>query len=184
MTRGAFLDRDGVINAVWVDEAGVSHPPPSVAELTILDGVDEGIARLREAGFRLVVVSNQPDVSRGTQSAAEVHAINRVLDARFNFDAIRVCFHDRADACACRKPQPGMLVDAAAELGIDLRESVMIGDRATDIEAGRRVSCHTVLVAPVGSPSHGADFVAPSLRDAAEWVVSHLTSTDSLTAVS
>ncbi len=140
-----FLDRDGVINHAPVRE-GKPCSPANVGELEILSGVSEALARLKEAGFLLIVITNQPNVARGVQTRASIEAIHAQLMATLPLDDIRVCYHDDVDRCACRKPAPGMILDAARERGIDLSASFMVGDRWRDIEAGRRAGCRTVFV--------------------------------------
>jgi D-glycero-D-manno-heptose 1,7-bisphosphate phosphatase len=112
----------------------------------MLPGAVEACHLLREAGFVLVVVTNQPDVARGTQRQEVVEAINRAVAALVSVDDVRVCYHDDADACACRKPAPGMILAAAEAWHIDLASSFMVGDRWRDVEAGQRAGCQTVLV--------------------------------------
>ena len=143
--RAVFLDRDGVLNrSRLIDD--VPRPPASAEELELLPGVEAACRRLGGAGLMLIVVTNQPDIARGTQTEAEVDAINRRLAELLPLDEIRVCPHDDADRCACRKPAPGMLVEAARTHGIELERSVMVGDRWRDVEAGRRAGCKTVFV--------------------------------------
>ncbi|GAB7521222.1 D-glycero-alpha-D-manno-heptose-1,7-bisphosphate 7-phosphatase [Paraburkholderia sp. 2C] len=145
MTRAVFLDRDGVINRAVVRD-GKPFPPASVDETEILPGVAEALESLRDAGFLLIVVTNQPDVARGTTSKASVEAINAYLNAQLALDEFRTCYHDSADQCECRKPRPGSLLAAAAEHSIDLARSYMVGDRWRDIEAGERAGCKTVFI--------------------------------------
>jgi D-glycero-D-manno-heptose 1,7-bisphosphate phosphatase len=140
LRRAVFLDRDGVLNRAFVRE-GKPYPPDSLAELEILPGVAETLERLRGAGFLNVVVTNQPDVATGKQRRQVVEAMNRQLFERLAVDAVKVCYHTDADGCACRKPKPGMLVEAAAELGIDLGKSFMVGDRWRDVAAGQAAGC-------------------------------------------
>jgi len=121
-------------------------PPAHPEDLVLTENAVDACARLRGAGFLLVVVTNQPDVARGSQRRETVDAINAEVRRRLVLDDVRVCFHDDSDRCACRKPAPGMLLTAAAEWRIDLRESFMVGDRWRDIEAGRRAGCRTILV--------------------------------------
>ena len=135
MTRPAvFLDRDGVINRALVRE-GKPYPPSSADELEILAGVPEALQRLKAAGYALVVVTNQPDIARGSTSMAAVERINARLRALLPLDEIRMCPHDDADRCVCRKPKPGLLLQEPAH---DMPASVMVGDRWRDIEAGQR----------------------------------------------
>jgi D-glycero-D-manno-heptose 1,7-bisphosphate phosphatase len=141
-----FLDRDGVLNESFIGQDGVSRPPAGLAEFVLSPGAGEACRRLGALGFLLVVVTNQPDVSRGTQKRDVVEAINRRLREQVALDDIRVCYHDDADLCECRKPKPGLLVAAARDWEIDLASSFMIGDRWRDVEAGRRASCTTILI--------------------------------------
>jgi D-glycero-D-manno-heptose 1,7-bisphosphate phosphatase len=143
--RAVFLDRDGVVNRPIVRD-GRPYPPASLAELEILPGVAEALTALRGAGFWLIMVTNQPDVARGTQRREAVEAMNQVLMGSLHLDECRVCYHDDADACACRKPKPGLLLDAAREYRLDLSASFMVGDRWRDIAAGRNAGCQTVLI--------------------------------------
>ena len=120
------------------------------------------------------MVSNQPDVARGTQSRAVVEAINEKLRRHLTVDEIRVCYHDNQDQCACRKPKPGLLLEAAGAWGIDLIGSFIVGDRCTDIEAGQKAGCKAVLInaAPLEAKRCRPDFQAASLSEAAEWILS------------
>ena len=143
--RAVFLDRDGVLNRALVQNER-PYPPRHAAELELLPGVVDACAALRDAGFLLVVVTNQPDIARGEQTREAVDELNRALRAAVAVDDLVVCPHDDADACTCRKPLPGMLVDAAARWGVELAESYMVGDRWRDVEAGRRAGCRTVFI--------------------------------------
>jgi D-glycero-D-manno-heptose 1,7-bisphosphate phosphatase len=145
MHRAVFLDRDGVINKAII-YSGLPHPPASIADLEILPRVPEALERLKGAGFLLIVVTNQPDVARGTTSQAEVEAINASLARALQIDEFRTCYHDSRDGCDCRKPNPGMLVAAARERSLDMRESYMVGDRWRDVEAGKRAGCKTIFI--------------------------------------
>ena len=172
MNRAVFLDRDGVINRA-VLRNGLPFPPESVHDLEVLPGVPEALALLRSAGFKLVVVTNQPDVARGKQTRAEVEAIHEFLTRLLPLDAVKVCYHDDADGCACRKPLPGMLLEAAGEMALDLPRSYMVGDRWRDIEAGERAGTTTILVENEYPEKKAGDPAARvgSLREAAEWIL-------------
>lgn len=145
MRRAVFLDRDGVINRAVVRE-GKPFPPANLSEMQILPGVPEALALLHQAGFMLIVVSNQPDVARGTTPKAVVEAINNDLASRLPIDEFRTCYHDSGDGCDCRKPLPGALLAAASQHDIDLQSSYMIGDRWRDTEAGQRAGCQTIFI--------------------------------------
>ncbi|HET7489591.1 MAG TPA: HAD family hydrolase [Acidimicrobiales bacterium] len=172
MRPGVFLDRDGVVNRAVVRD-GRPYPPASAAELEILPGVEEACAQLRRAGLPLVVVSNQPDVVRGTTTREAVEGINRALCARVPVDDVVVCFHDDADGCTCRKPAPGLLMEAAERWSIDLTRSVMVGDRWVDVEAGRRAGCSTVWIdnGYVERRPERPDVTAASLAAAVPWIL-------------
>jgi D-glycero-D-manno-heptose 1,7-bisphosphate phosphatase len=145
-TRPAiFLDRDGVLNEVEVRD-GIPHPPAEVERLSLLPGVVEACNRLRELGFTLVVVTNQPDIARGKQTRDEVERMHDALRAQLPLDEIVVCVHDDIDNCPCRKPRPGMILDAAKRLNLDLEHSVCIGDRWRDVEAGKRAGVMAIFV--------------------------------------
>jgi D-glycero-D-manno-heptose 1,7-bisphosphate phosphatase len=157
-----FLDRDGVLNEALVRD-GLPHPPATVDEVVIRPGVREACRTLADAGVLLIVVTNQPDLARGTASRADVDAINDHLAAELGLDAVCVCPHDDADGCDCRKPRSGLLVAAAERHGVDLRRSFMVGDRWRDIEAGARAGVTTVWVRsdyhehPPEAPDHVVD---------------------------
>ena len=172
MLRAVFLDRDGVLNKALL-RLGISCPPASLDELEILPGVARACATLRAAGFRLIVVTNQPDVARGTATKEMVEQVNQALRERLPLDDIRVCFHDDPHRCDCRKPAPGLILQAAKDWGIDLSSSFMVGDRWRDIEAGSRAGCRTILIhegeakAEFSSPDHRAG----SLLEATHWIM-------------
>jgi D-glycero-D-manno-heptose 1,7-bisphosphate phosphatase len=145
MQKAVFLDRDGVINRAVVRD-GKPYPPANLAALEILPGVSGAMQSLHNAGWLLIVVTNQPDVARGTTSRAEVEAINQHLEQCLPIDEIRTCYHDSDDGCDCRKPLPGALLDAAKAFIIDLAASYMVGDRWRDVEAGERAGCKTIFI--------------------------------------
>jgi D-glycero-D-manno-heptose 1,7-bisphosphate phosphatase len=145
MKLAVFLDRDGVINRALVRD-GKPYPPASLSEMEILPGVSEAMDSLHEAGFMLIVVTNQPDVARGTTTMAVVEKINNYLASCLPIDEFRTCYHDSGDGCDCRKPLPGSLRAAAKQHDIDLPQSYMIGDRWRDIEAGQVAGCRTIFI--------------------------------------
>ena len=145
LRRAVFVDRDGVLVASAV-VGDTPHPIATLDQLRLLPGVTEACRRIRGAGLMLICVTNQPDIARGTIGRGQVDAVNSRLAQLLDLDAMLVCPHDDADDCACRKPRPGMLLDAAKRWSIDLSASVMVGDRWKDIEAGRRAGCATVFI--------------------------------------
>lgn len=170
--RAVFLDRDGVVNRAVVRD-GKPYPPQDLGDLELVPGAAQVLGRLKAAGYLLVVVTNQPDVARGRQSRQTVEDIHAWLADRLPIDEFRVCYHDDADGCACRKPLPGLLLAAADAHGLNLAESVMVGDRWRDVEAGRRAGCATVFIDygyAERTPS-SPDAVVATLGEAAEWIL-------------
>jgi D-glycero-D-manno-heptose 1,7-bisphosphate phosphatase len=146
--RAIFLDRDGVINRPLI-RGGKPYPPVTLDEFEILPGVFEACQVLKEIGFLLVVVTNQPDVGRGTLAREAVETIHGWLLQELPIDRVMTCFHAGAacgDPCDCRKPQPGMLFQAAEDLKINLAKSFMIGDRWRDIDCGFNAGCKTIFI--------------------------------------
>ncbi len=165
--RAVFLDRDGVLNRAIV-LGGRPFPPQDPAAFEILPGVPAACRRLREAGFCLLVVTNQPDVARGTQTRSAVERMHARLLQMIALDGVYVCYHQDRDGCDCRKPKPGLLRQAAQAWAIDLVSSFMVGDRSKDIEAGRRAGCRTILITGAHREPVAArpDYRAGSLIDA------------------
>ena len=156
MTRSAvFLDRDGVLNRAVV-RLGKPYPPAAAADVEIFPDAPSALARLKLAGYLRIVVSNQPDVARGTTSRSSVEAINAVLGASLPIDRFIMCYHDDIANCDCRKPRAGMLIDGASAFDVDLGASFMIGDRWRDIDAGVAAGCTTIFV------DHGYDERQPT----------------------
>jgi D-glycero-D-manno-heptose 1,7-bisphosphate phosphatase len=172
MRPAVFLDRDGVLNRAIVRNR-LPYPPAGIAELALVDGALEACRLLRDAGLPLIAVSNQPDIARGTTTSETVDAVNTWLMKRLPLDDIRICPHDDHDSCSCRKPKPGLLLNAAAELEINLPASIMVGDRWRDIEAGKRAGCRTVWIDCDYDERKPAapDFRSTSLLSATDWII-------------
>ncbi|MBX7220712.1 MAG: HAD family hydrolase [Blastocatellia bacterium] len=166
-----FLDRDGVLNRTFVRN-GIPHPPATLAELEILPGVPEALERLAAGRFWLLVVTNQPDVARGQQQQSVVEAINQALSSQLPLDGFFTCFHDNADACPCRKPKPGLILEAARQFEINLAASFLVGDRWSDIVAGAAAGCRTILLDQPYSHRERCqpDFVSQDLFRATELI--------------
>src|SRR3954463_14370940 len=141
--KGVFLDRDGVI-VIPEFRDGRSFAPRRVEDFRLFPGAAASLQRLKSAGFLLVVVTNQPDVGNGLVPRSEVDAMHEIMMRELPLDVVKACLHGQTDGCQCRKPKPGMILEAARELGIDPRMSFMVGDRKSDIEAGRASGCTTV----------------------------------------
>jgi len=163
-----------VLNRAVIRE-GRPYPPASLEAFEILPGVPEAVCRLHDAGFLLIGATNQPDVTRGTQRREVVEAMNARLLDEMPITAILVCYED-GDDCPRRKPNPGLLLEAAETFGIDLSASFMVGDRWRDVEAGRRAGCRTVFI-DLGyterRPDPPADHTAVDLTAAAVWILSN-----------
>lgn len=142
---GVFLDRDGVLNRSDV-RGGKPFAPTRVEDFMILADAEPSVRRLKEAGFTVVVVTNQPDVGNGLVQRKVVEEMNEILRSRVPVDDIRVCFHSQNDNCNCRKPKGGMLIESSKALGIDLTQSYMVGDRWSDIACGQEQGCFSILV--------------------------------------
>lgn len=142
-----FLDRDGTLNAPLVRD-GKPYPPANADEFTLLEGVIEGCRTLREHGFVLVVTTNQPDVGRGTQARETVEAMHAKLMSLAPVDRIEVCYAPGGETPPDprRKPQPGMIYDAARDLDLDLARSWMVGDRWRDVDCGANAQLKTIFL--------------------------------------
>lgn len=145
-SRAIFLDRDGVLNRPMIRD-GKPHPPARVEDVEVYPGLREQLQRLKDCGFVLIVVTNQPDVARGTTSRETIGGINRLIAREIPaIDRFIVCFHDNNDGCDCRKPRPGMLLAGATEFDVDLARSYMVGDRRSDIDAGIAAGSRTIFI--------------------------------------
>jgi D-glycero-D-manno-heptose 1,7-bisphosphate phosphatase len=174
-----FLDRDGVINRVAIGN-GMPYPPSRVEEFELYEDVAEGCARLKAANFLLVVISNQPDVGRGTQTREAVDAMNLKMQTALPLlDRVEVCYHagERyGQSCDCRKPRSGLILRAVAELRIDPKRSYVIGDRWRDVDCARAAGCRAIFIqrgykeslreAPDYTVANFEEAVSAVLRDA------------------
>ena len=170
--RAVFLDRDGVLIATSVRD-GVPHPASCLGEVQILPGVHDALCRLAELGLPRIVVTNQPDVSRGAQTREAVDEIHAYLAQHLDLTEIYTCWHDDGDGCACRKPKPGLLLDAAQKYALDLPRCFLVGDRWRDISAGEAAGCTTFLINEAYSQAEKcrADYRVPNLPVAVERII-------------
>ncbi len=174
MRYAVFLDRDGVINRA-LERDGKPYPPTTLAEFEILPEVSAACAKLKAAGFLLVVATNQPDVGRGTLAKKVVEKIHAHMLAQLPIDRVEVCFHagKGLSNCDCRKPKPGMLLQAARELNLDLSQSWMVGDRWRDVDCGHAAGCSTVFIdrGYAEALKQKPDFSARHLGEAADIIL-------------
>jgi len=183
MTAAVFVDRDGVINEpVWDERTGSFESPYRPAAVTLVAGAAGGLRTLREAGLRLVLVSNQPSAAKGQTTLEALTAVHeRVVaelrSAGVELDGAYYCFHhpDFTGPCRCRKPEPGLLLDAAAELDLDLAASWMVGDADTDVQAAHAAGAKAVLVEHPRTAHRRRGAAAPEhtardLAAAASWI--------------
>jgi D-glycero-D-manno-heptose 1,7-bisphosphate phosphatase len=170
MTPAVFFDRDGVLVEV-LERDGEVRSAVRLDEFHIVTEAPTLVRRLHDAGLRCVVFTNQPEVARGSFSLETLEEMHRQLRQSTLVDDIRVCPHDDADNCACRKPRPGMLLAAARESDIDLAESFVVGDRWRDIDAGHAVGCYSILIDRPYSQCTSADARVADLAGAVEVIL-------------
>jgi D-glycero-D-manno-heptose 1,7-bisphosphate phosphatase len=168
-----FLDRDGVLVEAIVRD-GRAIAPTCLEDFHIVQGAAQAVARLRDAGLARIVFTNQPEVARGLLQPETLDCMHEQLRAAMDLDDILLCPHDSIDGCTCRKPSPGMLHAAAARWPLDLTASFVIGDRWSDIEAGRAAGCFTILLQASYSQCDSADAVCHSLNQAVETVLQQI----------
>jgi D-glycero-D-manno-heptose 1,7-bisphosphate phosphatase len=196
MYRGVFLDRDGVINElVYYAEHGVVDSPFTAEQFRLLPGVCEAINKFHKLGFKVIIASNQPGMAKGYLSQETFDKIRKRMNDELakegaSCDGEYYCFHHpeakvaRLKAnCGCRKPKPGLLLQAAKDLNIDLPQSWMIGDGLTDIQAGKSARCRTILLGKMkcelchlmDEQDAHPDFIAANLLEAAKLIKSQKT---------
>lgn len=173
MNSAVFLDRDGVLNLALVRD-GKPYSPSNLSELQLAPGAAEALRELKALGFKLLVVTNQPEVARGNITRAAVEEIHRKIATELPLDDIFVCYHKDDDDCQCRKPKPGMLLEGARKFEVDTKASFMVGDRWRDIEAGQQAGCRTIFIDggyEDKHPAQPADVRVHSLRQAVDWIL-------------
>jgi D-glycero-D-manno-heptose 1,7-bisphosphate phosphatase len=170
--RAVFLDRDGVINAN-VERDGRAVAPTTLADFRLLPGAAESVRRLKQADFVTIVVTNQPDVATGRTPRDVVEAMHSRIRASMPIDDIKACYHTDDDHCSCRKPKPGLILEAARDRNIDTSRSYVVGDRWRDMEAGRQAGCKTILVqdGSLQDGSASADRVVRSVVEAIDFIL-------------
>jgi len=165
--KAVFLDRDGVINKVILDN-GKPFSPRKFDEFELIIGVENTLSIFKEMGFLNILVTNQPDIARGFMKIEELNKMHRLIKEKLPVDDIMVCMHDDSDNCQCRKPKPGMILDAARKWHIDLHRSFIIGDTWKDMEAGRSSGCKTILINTAYNKGVDCDHRINDLKEAIE----------------
>jgi D-sedoheptulose 7-phosphate isomerase len=171
-----FLDRDGVLNETVIKK-GKPYPPASAKQIKIPKGTAAALTKLKQADFLLLVVTNQPDVARGKQRKEVVEQMADRLRAELPLDEVLTCYHDDNDNCDCRKPRPGLILDAAKRYQLDLHGSYIIGDRWRDIDAGANAGCKTIWIDhgyAERPPQSKPDATVKSLAQATDWILRNL----------
>lgn len=167
--KAVFLDRDGVITKAIIKD-NKDYAPLNLDEFELIDGIKSVLNELVSNQYLLFVVTNQPDIARGKMSLDTLKEMNeklfQLIGSREIIKKIYFCSHDNADNCECRKPKPGMLLLAAKEWDIDLKESFIIGDRESDVLAGEEAGCRTILIRTSYNERTSADYIVSDLEGA------------------
>ncbi|MEM9138494.1 MAG: HAD-IIIA family hydrolase [Pseudomonadota bacterium] len=170
--RAVFLDRDGVLT-IPVFRDGRSYAPRLLQDFRLYPAAKDAVKRLKKDGFLVVVVTNQPDVTTGILPERTLAEMHRRLKAALPVDGIEVSTATRDAPDRRRKPEPGMLEDAAGKWDIDLASSYMVGDRASDITCGMRAGCRTVFIDlgyTAEAPPNGQNATVSGLAEAVNWI--------------
>lgn len=171
MRVAAFIERDGLLNRVRV-EHGLLVTPIRLEDFKVLPEAAPLVRSLQSAGFLVIATTNQPGLSTGEASRREIDIMHEMLVKKLNLDDIMMCPHDEAHECPCRKPKPGLLIEAGFKWHVDLDRSVAISDKWQDAEAARIAGCTSILInSPWNGPGH-YDFKVPSFERAVEKALS------------
>ena len=167
--RAIFLDRDGTLNYSY-PQGSKTIPPRILSEIIILDGVIEALTKLESLEFELIVITNQPDYSRGLTSLKNLLEINFRICKEIGIKHTYICLHDTDDQCSCRKPRNGFLLQASKDFNINLTESYLIGDRLSDVQAGISSGCTSFLIGEKSNTEASSYIVVSSLLGAANLI--------------
>src|SRR6266851_9252645 len=163
MKRAVFIERDAILNEVrTVPKHQIA--PLTLEEFKVIESAQAQLKKLKTAGFVLIVTTNQPGLSRGYQSRRDLDRMHDLLRRSFPLDDLLVCPHDETDRCPCRKPKPGLLVEAAFTWHVDLDRSFVISDKWQDAEAARTAGCTSLLLQSPWVRTVHRDFVLPDLE--------------------
>lgn len=171
-TPTVFLDRDGVLNKSEV-RGRKPYAPRSFEDFEIYPEAFAALEKLKNAGYQLIVVTNQPDVGNGVVAQRVVEKMNAKLMQELPVDAVYACFHSQSEGCTCRKPGTGMFMRAVEEFGADLNNSFMVGDRFSDIKAGENAGCKTIFIDRHYSetPDMKPDYTVQDITDAVGYIL-------------
>ena len=167
MKKAIFLDRDGIINKIILRN-GKPCSPRIMEEFIILEDTKETVKILKDTGYTIVIVTNQPDVARRLMKIEDLEKMHNIIKEILCPDRILYCPHDDTDNCDCRKPKPGMIIKAANELNINFNKSFVIGDTWKDIEAGKSAGCITILVDTQYNKEVKSDYRINNLKEVIE----------------
>ena len=167
--RAVFLDRDGVINKL-IYRDGKPTSPRNIEEFEFEAGVENALMRLSAAGFKLFVVSNQPELARGLLTNESLRLMTDRIVNTLEIDEVRICPHDNDDGCRCRKPLPGMLLELARKYDLSLEESYIVGDTWKDSGAGSSAGCKSIILDRPYNREDPADWRVPDLSSAADLI--------------
>ena len=172
--KAVFLDRDGVINKVILWD-GKPYSPRKYDEFVLNDGIRDAVCKMKELGYKTLVVSNQPDLARGKITQGVLDLMTERMCGEIPIDNVYICPHDDIHQCSCRKPKPGMLLEAASRWEIDLSSSFIVGDTWKDMQAGKAAGCKTILLDALYNQDVQCDIRVKSLSEAVS-VILNLTS--------
>jgi D-glycero-D-manno-heptose 1,7-bisphosphate phosphatase len=167
--KSVFLDRDGVINKI-VYRDGKPTSPRNIEEFEFEEGVEAALSRLDAQGFKLFVVTNQPELARGLLTKESLCVMTERILSLLKIEEVRICPHDNDDDCRCRKPQPGMLVELAHKYELSLKESYIVGDNWKDSCAGRSAGCKSIILNRSYNLEDPADWRVPDLGGAVDLI--------------
>ena len=179
MKSAVFLERDGILNLARVERQH-QLSPLGIEDFHLNPEALEPLFLLKQAGFLLVATTSQPGLSRGYQSRRDLDQMHALLMRSLPLDDIFVCPHDETDRCPCRKPKPGLLVEAAFKWHIDIEHSFVVSDKWGDAEAARNAGCTSILIQSPWIGYVHRDFLLPSLALAAQKIIHHSSSPYSL----
>ena len=171
-SRAVFLDRDGVINRPHFFN-GRSYAPTNFHDFVLYEGVRAAVERIKRLDFKIIIVTNQPDVGHGRMHLSELNKMHQALKKEIPVDDIFVCKHRQDENCTCRKPKPGLLLMASAQHSLDFEKSFLIGDRTSDMLAAKAVGCKSIFIDlnyEAETKPESVDYSCENLQQAAAYI--------------